>query len=136
MSEERVERNVKMVRLFIDAWGALDPDVAVACLSDDIVYINQPLAPVVGKRDVGKLIRAIMQVSKRVHWIVHDCFGEDGTVVTERTDCWDYDGKGWGLRLPCIGMFDVDGDGKICGWRDYFDLRLWSENGGPSLHLD
>jgi len=46
--EQRVERNVFKVRMFIDAWEALDPDVAMACLSDDIVYINQPLAPVVG----------------------------------------------------------------------------------------
>jgi L-alanine-DL-glutamate epimerase-like enolase superfamily enzyme len=43
--DEIVARNVFKVRLFIDAWEAVDPDVAMACLSDDIIYINQPLAP-------------------------------------------------------------------------------------------
>ena len=57
-------------------------------------------------------------------------------VVTERLDHWDFDGNGWGLKLPCIGMFDVNEDGLISGWRDYFDNRMWFENGGPTLHLD
>ena len=134
--EQRVERNVKKVRLFIDAWGAIDPDVAMACLSEDINYINQPLPPVVGQRDVRKIVAGIMQLSKGVHWELRNCFGRGNTVVTERMDCWDFDGNGWGLKLPCSGMFDLNDDGKICGWRDYFDNRLWFENGGPTLHLD
>ena len=62
--------------------------------------------------------------------------GTGNTVVTERLDCRDFNGKGWGLKLPCIGMFDVNEAGKLCGWRDYFDNRMWFENGGPTLHLD
>ena len=134
--DEIVARNVFKVRLFIDAWEAMDPDVAMACLSDDIVYINQPLAPVVGQRDVRKIVEGILQRSYRVHWEVRNCFGRGQTVVTERLDCWDFTGKGWGLQLPCIGMFEVNAAGKICGWRDYFDNRLWFANGGPTLHLD
>jgi len=134
--QERVERNCAKVRLFIDAWGCIDPDVAMACLSDDIVYINQPLAPVVGQKDVRKIVAGIMQLSKKVHWELRNVFGRGNTVVTERMDCWDFNGEGWGLKLPCIGMFDVNEEGKICGWRDYFDNRLWFDNGGPTLHLD
>jgi len=33
--------------------------------------------------------------------------------LTERLDCWDFNGQGWGLKLPCIGMFDVNAAGKI-----------------------
>ena len=47
--DEIVERNVFKVRLFIDAWRAIDPDMAMACLSDDIVSINQPLEPLIGQ---------------------------------------------------------------------------------------
>jgi L-alanine-DL-glutamate epimerase-like enolase superfamily enzyme len=60
--DEIVARNVFKVHLFIDAWEAIDPDVAMACLSDDIVYINQPLAPVVGQRDVRKIVAGIMKL--------------------------------------------------------------------------
>lgn len=134
--DEIVARNVFKVRLFIDAWEAVDPDVAMACLSDDIVYINQPLPPVIGQHDVRKIVAGIMKLSRRVHWELRNCFGRGNTVVTERLDCWDFDGKGWGLKLPCIGMFDLNDVGKICGWRDYFDNKMWFTNGGPTLHLD
>ena len=134
---EKIARNVAKVRMFVDAWEALDPDVAMACLSDDIVYINQPLEPVIGQRDVRKIVAGIMVLTKRCHWELRNCFGRGNVVVTERLDCWDFEGKPtWGLKLPCIGMFDLNDDGKICGWRDYFDNRMWFANGGPTLHLD
>jgi limonene-1,2-epoxide hydrolase len=125
------------VRLFIDAWEALDPDVAMACLSENIVYINQPLAPVIGQRDVRKIVAGIMQETRRVHWELRNVFARGNTVVTERMDCWDFKGGNhWNLKLPCIGMFELDTQDKICGWRDYFDNRLWFDHGGPVLHLD
>ena len=90
MTEEQlVKRNVKKVRLFIDAWAALDADVAMACLADDIVYINQPLAPVVGQRDVRKIVAGIMALTHEVHWELRNCFGRGNVVVTERMDRWD-----------------------------------------------
>lgn len=133
---EIVKRNVAKVREFLDAWGAVDPDWAMDCLSDDIVYINQPLEPVVGQKDVRQIVGGIMELSYAVNWELRNCFGRGSTVVTERLDCWDFTGDGWGLKLPCIGMFDVNDDGLICGWRDYFDNKMWFENGGPTLHLD
>lgn len=116
------------MREFIDAWGAIDPDWTMSCLSDDIVYINQP--------DVRKIVAGITELSCAVNWELRNCFGDGNTVMTERVDSWDFDGKGWGLQLPCIDMFDVNDAGLICGWRDYFDNKMWFENGGPTLHLD
>ena len=131
-----VERNVAVVRQFIDAWGDVAPDAAMACLSDDIIYINQPLDPVVGQKDVRQIVAGIMELSMAVNWELRNCFGRGSTVMTERLDHWDFDGNGWGLKLPCIGMFDINDAGLICGWRDYFDNKMWFENGGPTLHLD
>ena len=131
-----VARNVAVVREFIDAWGAIDCDAAMACLSDDIEYINLPLEPLVGQQDVRKIVDGIMKLSVKVHWELINIFGHGNVVTTERLDHWDFDGKGWGLKLPCIGMFDLNDEGKICGWRDYFDNRMWFENGGPILHID
>ena len=130
-----VARNEQVVRRFIDAWAVLDVDAAMACLAPDIVYINQPLDPVVGLDDVRKIIQGIMGRTKRVEWKLLNVFGRGNIIGTERLDCWDFDGKGWGLKLPCIGMFDLNEEGKICGWRDYFDNRTWFENGGPTLHV-
>lgn len=134
--EERVARNVEKVREFIDSWEELDCDHAMRCLSDDIVYINQPLEPVVGQKNVRQIVDGIMNLSRKVHWELRNCFGRGNVVVSERLDLWDFDGNGWGLALPCIGMFDLNEEGLICGWRDYFDNQMWFENGGPTLHLD
>ena len=136
IKEDDVERrNEKRVRRFIDAWAALDVEAAMACLAANIVYINQPLEPVVGVASVRKVIQGILEQTKKVEWKLLNVFGRGNTIGTERLDCWDFDGKGWGLQLPCIGMFDLDSDGQICGWRDYFDNQLWFKSGGPVLHI-
>ena len=97
MTQDKIiQRNIHKVRLFIDAWEAVNPEVAIACLSDDIVYINQPLAPVIGQHDVRKIVAGIMKLSNKVHWELRNCFGRGNTVVTERLDCWDFDGTGMG----------------------------------------
>src|SRR4029453_5460328 len=115
-----VARNEQVVRRFIDAWAALDADAAMSCLAPEIVYINQPLEPVAGLDDVRKIIKGIMDLTKKVEWKLLNVFGRGNTICTERLDCWDFDGKGWGLKLPCIGMFDLNEQGKICGWGVFF----------------
>jgi limonene-1,2-epoxide hydrolase len=133
--DDVVARNEKVVRRFIDAWGALDVEAAMACLAANIVYVNQPLEPVVGLAGVRKIIQGILDRTRKVEWKLLNVFGRGNTICTERLDCWDFDGKGWGLQLPCIGMFDLDSNGQICGWRDYFDNQLWFKHGGPTLHV-
>src|SRR3546814_487294 len=96
---EKVARNVAKVREFIDAWGAVDCDRAMRCLSDDIVYINQPLEPVVGQDDVRKIVDGIMKLSKRVHWELRNCFGSGNTVTTERLDLWEIGRASCGERV-------------------------------------
>jgi limonene-1,2-epoxide hydrolase len=98
--------------------------------------VHQPAARTCGR--VGerrRIIQGILDQTKRVEWKLINVFGRGSTVCTERLDCWDFDGKGWGPKLPYIGMFDLDLDGKICGWPDYFDNQLWFKNGGPRLHI-
>lgn len=134
-AKDRVARNEQAVVRFIDAWAAKDVEACMACLSPEIVYINQPLDPVIGKPDVRKIIQGILNVTKRVEWKLSNVFGRGNTVCTERLDCWDFDGKGWSVQLPCVGMFDLDEQGLIVGWRDYFDNETWFKNGGAPLHL-
>lgn len=130
-----VRRNEAIVAAFIEAWHQKDLEAAMALLAPEIEYINQPLAPIVGKPGVRTLIKALMDQSHSIEFKLIRLFGAGDHVCTERLDCWDFDGKGVALRLPCVGMFDVNAAGKICGWRDYFDLNYWHSNGGPSLEL-
>ena len=130
-----VIRNEKVVAEFIEAWHKMDLEAAMALLAPEIEYINQPLEPIVGRSGVRTLIKALMDQSHSIEFKLISLFGAGDNVCTERLDCWDFDGKGVGLRLPCVGMFDVNADGKICGWRDYFDISYWHAHGGPKLEL-
>src|SRR3546814_13805973 len=91
--------------------------------------------PIVGHDGVRKLIKSLIDRTHWVDWELKNVFGAGNTVCTERLDCWDFDGKGAGLRLPCVGLFDLNDAGKITGWCDYFDIALWPDTGGPPLAL-
>ena len=67
-ADEIVMRNEQVVRRFIDAWAAKDVDACMACLSPEIVYINQPLEPVVGLSNVHKIIKGILDLTHKVEW--------------------------------------------------------------------
>jgi limonene-1,2-epoxide hydrolase len=75
------------------------------------VHINQALEPVVGLNDVRKIIRGILDLTEEVEWKLLNVFGRGNTICTERLDSWDFDAKGWGLKLlklACIGIFDLN----------------------------
>jgi limonene-1,2-epoxide hydrolase len=42
------------------------------------------------------------------------------TVLVERVDTFEIDGKP--IDMEVMGALDVDGDGRIIRWRDYYDL--------------
>jgi len=44
-----------------------------------------------------------------------------GTVFVERRDLVTIESKDVAVHL--VGVFEVDDDGKIASWRDYFDSR-------------
>ncbi|KAI9014099.1 hypothetical protein DFJ74DRAFT_276774 [Hyaloraphidium curvatum] len=127
------------VRAFVEGWSKKDPDYLMSLMSDDIVYINQPLPPVVGQRDVKKIVKGIIDLTKGpVEWKLLNLFAtHDGAVVcSKRLDQWDFTGSGkWELLLPCVGMFELNREGKITKGQDFFETSLWFEKGGPTLHV-
>ncbi len=57
----------------------------------------------------------------RIEFRVHDIVSHGAGVLTERTDVFYLDG-GRIIERPVLGTFEV-ADGKITGWRDYFDVQ-------------
>jgi len=106
----------QVVRAFVDAWNALDWERIYGLMSDDIVYHNMPMRPVVGVDAVRDGFAA---------WPVDACEWEllniatNGDVVlTERVDRFE---RGTDrIVVPVMGVFEVR-DGLIAHWRDYFD---------------
>ena len=105
------------VLAFVDAWNALDEARIYALMSDDIVYHNMPLEPVVGCEAVRANLAA--WPVDEAEWTVLNIAVRGDVVLTERVDRFRRGGR-W-ITVPVMGAFEVI-DGKITHWRDYFDM--------------
>ena len=113
--------NQAIVRDFIDACNANDVERVMTFFTDDCVYHNVPMDPVTGPDAIRGVLAGFMGMASEIDWVVHKIAESSGGVVlTERTDRFLI-GEKW-LELPVMGTFDLR-DGKICGWRDYFDMQ-------------
>ncbi len=113
--------NQAIVRDFIDACNANDVERVMTFFTDDCVYHNVPMDPVTGPDAIRGVLTGFMGMASEIDWVVHNIAeSSGGTVLTERTDRFLI-GEKW-LELPVMGTFDLR-DGKICGWRDYFDMQ-------------
>ncbi len=66
------------------------------------------------------------------HWNACDIDAANGnTVLTERTDIFHFkDGRRAAIRV--MGTFDLDPQGRITGWRDYFDMLEFQREFAPA----
>jgi limonene-1,2-epoxide hydrolase len=106
-----------VVRALVEAQERLDLDATAALLTEDVVYHNMPMKPVVGRQAVRDALAA---------WPVESCEWEmrhiavrGNVVLTERIDRFVRGDER--ITIPVMGVFEIV-DGKIAHWRDYFDL--------------
>ena len=111
---------IDVVRQFCDAWGDNDLDEIVAFFTDDAVYHNIPLAPVVGPDQIRATIEGFSGGVEKIEFRVDAIAADGGTVLTERHDIFTF--ANGVIDLPVMGTFEV-ADGKITAWRDYFDMN-------------
>ena len=114
------EQPIDTVRRFCEAWGTKDLDEIIGFFSDDAVYHNIPLAPVVGPDQIRATIEGFSGGVEQILFRVDNIAADGGTVLTERHDIFTFaNGE---IDLPVMGTFEVR-DGKITAWRDYFDMN-------------
>ena len=111
---------VEVVRRFCAAWADGDLDAIVGAFTDDAVYHNIPIDPVVGPEAIRTLIEGFIGGVDSVEFQVRAIAAEGDVVLTERVDVFSAPGKR--IELPVMGTFEVR-DGRIAAWRDYFDLQ-------------
>ena len=109
-----------VVARFIAAIEAKDIDAAAELLADDISYENMPVAPIVGRDAVRSTLEGFLQAATAVDWPVARQVVSGSVVINERNDRFQI-GSGW-LELAVAGFFEVNDDGRISLWRDYFDM--------------
>lgn len=115
--------NSDIVTKMLGNWKLKDVDSVAQYFTDDAIYTNVPIEPAnKGISEIRTFLTWFFGEIKSLEFITHrQVEGEDGTVMNERTDKLDFTGKV--VDLPVMGVFEFR-DGKICAWRDYFDMTL------------
>lgn len=104
---------------FMAAWNRMDMDASFAMMADDIIWHNVPMEPAVGV-EACKALMAGFPPSEGNNFETHHISSVGNVVMTERTDGFLIGGRWRKIRL--MGIFEINADGKIGKWRDYFDM--------------
>lgn len=123
---------IEVVRRFCAAWSDnLGPVELAAFFTDDAVYHNIPLAPVVGRKAIADTIATFIRPGppgiESIEFRVMNIAAEGPVVMTERVDVFRLGHKSF--ELPVMGTFEIS-DGKISAWRDYFDMNQFTSRMG------
>ena len=110
----------EIVDEFIRRVVAKDLDGACELVTADVEYDNVPMGKNVGPEGIKTFLQPMVEGLDEVEFVIHRQTATGGTVMNERTDRFRV-GETW-IDLPVAGVFEVDDDGLITLWRDYFDL--------------
>jgi limonene-1,2-epoxide hydrolase len=111
---------IEVVERFCASIASGDLDSVIAFFTDDAVYHNIPMDPVVGPAAIRATIEGFTGMVDSLEFRVLAISASDTTVLTERVDVFNFPTSK--IELPVMGAFDVVGE-QISGWRDYFDLN-------------
>ena len=111
---------LETVNEFIRLINAMDIDGAVALCSDDVEYDNVPMGKNLGPAAVKEFLAPMVGGVDAVEFIVHRQAATGNVVMNERTDRFIKGDQA--ADIPVAGVFEVDDEGRISLWRDYFDM--------------
>lgn len=127
-----METPIDLVRRFCAAWSDnLGPAELAAFFTDDAVYHNIPVAPVVGRQAIADTIASFIRPGppgiERIDFRVINIAAAGPIVMTERVDVFTLPDRSF--ELPVMGTFEISA-GKIRAWRDYFDTNQFTSRMG------
>ena len=112
-----------LVLRFCSAFADHDAEALRPFFTDDVIYHNIPIDPVVGIDATIELIASFTAMFEGAEFEILNLAVRDGVVLTERVDTFAMgDTK---VTLPVMGTFEIR-DGKISAWRDYFDMAQFT----------
>ena len=98
-----------------------DLDGACELVTDDVEYDNVPMGKNHGPSGMKAFLQPMVDGLDEVQFVVHRQTATGSIVMNERTDRFRV-GEKW-MDLPVAGIFELDGEGRIVLWRDYFDVE-------------
>lgn len=114
----------RIVRDFCEAWGRGEVETLMDAFAEDAVYHNMPLEPAKGKDAIRAVIEGFLKMSPGgIRFEILNQVVSGRLVFNERVDTFAVEGKEMGG--PVAGVFEIDAEGKIAAWRDYFDMSAF-----------
>jgi len=112
-------QNLDLIKTALTALANKDYDSANEHFTLDCEYTNVPMGTVTGPAGVKEVLEPFFAPTIENEFVWKSAAFEGSTVLTERVDRHHLP-DGW-VELPIMSVFEVR-DGKICVWRDYFDV--------------
>ena len=110
---------VEIAKKFFAAWARQDHAAVLELLHDDVAYQNMPFPDVMnGKAPIAAFMTRFGKGMQDIHVELRHIVEVGDVVFHEGIE--NYSRKGRKITLPYCGIFEFK-DGKIIGWRDYFD---------------
>jgi limonene-1,2-epoxide hydrolase len=110
-----------VIRTYLAAWRRSDVDELCSFFTDDAVYTDGPRGVHRGidaiRAELGAMVKMIPSTDIDTKTLV----ANGGTVMVERVDNFDIAGKPFDMDVAAV--FEVDNDGRITRWREYYDLK-------------
>lgn len=109
------------MRRFLAALKQSDVNELVSFFGADAVWTDGPRGTYRGADAIRAEIEAQVQLVPSITVEVRNLVASGGTVMVERADVFEIQGKSFDLEV--VGVFEVDGNGRIVRLRDYYDLN-------------
>jgi len=110
----------QVVRQFLTALKQSDVNELVSFFSDDAVWTDGPRGTYRGVDAIRAEIESQVQLVPSLTVEVKNLVATGGTVMVERADTFETQGKSFDLEV--VGVFEIDDSGLIKRLRDYYDL--------------
>ena len=114
-----------VIRKFLGLFPASNVEEVVGFFSDDAVYVDGPRGVHTGINAIRTELQSQLAMVPNTTVNIKSLAASGGSVLTERVDSCEIAGKT--VCFECVGIFDVDSQGRITRWRDYYDLETFVE---------
>jgi limonene-1,2-epoxide hydrolase len=110
-----------VVRKFHAACLQSDLNELVSFFSDGAVYTDGPRGVHHGVDAIRAELAAMVKMVPSTVIDIKTLVANGGTVMVERVDNFEIDSRPFDLEVAAA--FEVDDNGRITRWRDYYDLK-------------
>jgi limonene-1,2-epoxide hydrolase len=114
----------EVVDEFIRRITSNELESALELVAADVEYDNVPIGKNIGPDGMREFLGQMSTGVDEIEFVIHRQVAAGSTVLNERSDRFHIGDK-W-LDLPVAGVFEVNGEGLITLWRDYFDMATFT----------